>query len=154
MDRIAELHDIMKLKGGPIALAKHICETGAHGITEAEFTSALTKHAAEQHPELRPNAAFTKIYEGSIEIRRAYAVLKAAPFVANSTPLQVGGADTRDLGDESEAIAQLKQIGRDRWPTASEAQQFANAMTDPKNAALAQKAHRRPSPTTSFEFPR
>jgi hypothetical protein len=27
------------------------------------------------------------------------------------------------------------QIGRDRWPTASEAQQFANAMTDPKNAA-------------------
>ena len=80
------------------------------------------------------------------------------PFVADITPLMVGGEANRggdvNPNDPSEAIAQLKQLGRDKWPTASEAQQFANAFTDPANAALAQKAHRRPSPTTNYEFPR
>ena len=75
-------------------------------------------------------------------------------FVADLAPLVVGGEDTRDLSDESEAIAQLKQLGARKWPTASEAQQFANAFTDPVNAQLAQKAHRRPSATTSYPFPR
>ena len=46
------------------------------------------------------------------------------PFVADLTPLVVGGEDTRDLSDESEAIAQLKQLGARKWPTASEAQQL------------------------------
>jgi hypothetical protein len=76
------------------------------------------------------------------------------PFVADITPLMVGGEAAQDVDDPTEAIAQLKKLGRDKWPTASEAQQFANAFTDPANAALAQKAHRRPSPTTNYEFPR
>jgi hypothetical protein len=102
----------------------------------------------------RPDVAFSKLYQGEESVRRACAIAKAMPFVADITPLQVGGASAQNVGDPSEAIAQLKQLGRDRWPTATEAQQFANAFTDPANAALAQKAHRRPSATTSYEFPR
>jgi hypothetical protein len=76
------------------------------------------------------------------------------PFVADLAPLVVGGSDTRDLSDESEAIAQLKELGRRKWPTASEAQQFANAFTDPANARLAAKAHKRPVPSSVYAFPR
>jgi hypothetical protein len=70
------------------------------------------------------------------------------------TPMVVTGEDTRGLSDESEAIAQLKQLGARKWPSESEAKQFANAFTDPANAKLAARAHRRPSPRTSFPFPR
>jgi hypothetical protein len=70
----------------------------------------------------------------------------------------VGGVDAvreaNDATEQSKAYAQLQQIGRDRWPTASEAQQFANAMTDPNNAVLAAKAHVRPRATTSYPMPR
>jgi hypothetical protein len=76
------------------------------------------------------------------------------PFVADLSPLVVGGETAQAVDDPSEAIAQLKQLGARKWPTATEAQQFANAFTDPVNATLAQKAHRRPAPTTSYEFPR
>jgi hypothetical protein len=76
------------------------------------------------------------------------------PFVANVEPVMVGGEDTRDLSDTSKAIEQLKELGARKWPTATEAQQFANAFTDPANAKLASKAHVRPSATTSYEFPR
>jgi hypothetical protein len=75
-----------------------------------------------------------------------------------SRPLVVGGVEAAhaavDDTEQSEALAQLKQLGRDKWPSASEAQQFANAFTDPVNKELAAKAHRRPAPTTSFPFPR
>jgi hypothetical protein len=153
MDRTTELRAIAKA-GGIIAVAKAIIdENRSYGITEHEFVELATKHAKAAHPELSGAQAFAKLYENPT-VWRACNLLKSMPFVADVEPLFVGGADTRDLSDTSEAIAQLKQLGRDRWPTASEAQQFANAFTDPANAALAQKAHRRPSPTTSYEFPR
>jgi len=43
---------------------------------------------------------------------------------------------------------------RRRWPELSDAQAFARVFKDPANASLAAKAHRRPSPTTSYAFPR
>jgi hypothetical protein len=46
------------------------------------------------------------------------------------------------------ALAELHEIGRKRWPEASLAQQFTRAIEDPKNRALAGRAHRRPSPPT------
>jgi hypothetical protein len=66
----------------------------------------------------------------------------------------VGGEDTRDLSDESEAIAQLKQLGARKWPTASEAEQFERALTAPENHKLARRAVPLPKPVTSFPFPR
>jgi hypothetical protein len=138
---------------GPVSFCKAIVDRGRAPCDEAELVAALTKYASEQHPEKSPAQAFAELYKTE-SVWRACAIAKAMPFVFDDAPLMVGGTAAQDLNDPSEAIAQLRQIGRDRWPTASEAQQFANAMTDPKNAVLAAKAHRRPSPTTSFEFPR
>jgi hypothetical protein len=39
--------------------------------------------------------------------------------------------------DPEETIRQLKELGARKWPTASEAQQFARAFSDPANAELA-----------------
>jgi len=145
------LESIMK-DFGPVALCKHIADTGHSPVGEHELVAALTTAAVGLHPELSPASAFAKLYAEE-SVWRACAIAKAVE-VANVRPMQVTGEDTRDLSDESEAIAHLKELGRRKWPTATEAQQFANAMTDPKNAALAQRAHRRPGPTTSFPFPR
>jgi hypothetical protein len=140
---------------GIVALAKSMVQDQkSYGLDEHQFTQLATEHAQRVYPNDRPDVAFSKLYQSEESVRRACAIAKAMPFVADITPLQVGGASAQNVGDPSEAIAQLKQLGRDRWPTATEAQQFANAFTDPANAALAQKAHRRPSATTSYEFPR
>jgi hypothetical protein len=102
--------------------------------------------------------AFSKLYTEQSErgrtLQKSVAICKAMPFQVDVEPLVVGGADTRDLSDQSTAIEQLKQLGARKWPSASEAAQFANAFTDPANAALANRAHKRPAATTSFEWPR
>jgi hypothetical protein len=144
---------------GVVAVAKTIVrEQRSYGIDEAAFVALVTQHAKAAHPNLTEAQAFAKVYESEPSIWQACAILKTMPFVADPTPLMVGGIDAQneanDATEQSKAYAQLQQIGRDRWPTASEAQQFANAMTDSKNAALAAKVHIRPSPTTSFQFPR
>jgi hypothetical protein len=101
---------------------------------------------------------FRSLYESEESVRRACQIAKAMPFVADLTPLVVGSPDAMhaavDDTESSEAYAQLKQIGRDRWPTASEATQFTNAFSDPVNKELAAKAHRRPAATTTYPFPR
>ena len=153
MDRTTELRAIAKA-GGIVAVAKAIIdENRSYGITEHEFVALATEHAKAQHPELTDAAAFAKLYQIP-EVWQACNVLKAMPFVADVVPLVVGGTAAQNVDDPSEAIAQLKELGARKWPTATEAQQFANAFTDPVNAKLAAKAHRRPSPTTSYEFPR
>jgi hypothetical protein len=153
MDKIEPLRDVVKQRG-LIAVAKSIvAEQRSYGITEHEFVELATEYAKAQHPELSGAQAFAKLYQVP-EVWRACEVLKSMPFVADLSPLVVGGETAQAVDDPSEAIAQLKQLGARKWPTATEAQQFANAFTDPVNATLAQKAHRRPAPTTSYEFPR
>jgi hypothetical protein len=155
MDRTAELRDIAKA-GGIIAVAKAIIdENRSYGITEHEFVALVTEHEKAAHPELTEAAAFAKAYENPT-VWRACNVLKAMPFVADVVPLVVGGDAAQAVNDPSEAIAQLKQLGRDKWPTATEAQQFANAFTDPANRELALKAHRRPTapPGGAYPYPR
>ena len=144
---------------GIVALAKSMVQDQkAFGLDEHTFTQLATEHAQRVYPNDRPDVAFSKLYQSEENVRRACGVLKSMPFVADLTPLAVGGVDATHEAinntESSEAYAQLKRLGRDKWPTASEAQQFANAFTDPVNRELAAKAHRRPSPTTSYEFPR
>jgi hypothetical protein len=153
MDKIETVRDVVK-RHGIVAVAKSIvAEQRSYGITEHEFVELATEYAKAQHPELSGAQAFAKLYQVP-EVWRACEVLKSMPFVADLSPLVVGGETAQAVDDPSEAIAQLKQLGARKWPTATEAQQFANAFTDPVNATLAQKAHRRPAPTTSYEFPR
>jgi hypothetical protein len=140
---------------GIVALAKSMVQDQkSYGLDEPTFTRLATEHAQRLYPNDRPDVAFSKLYQSEESVRRACAVAKAMPFQVDLQPLMVGGEAAQDVNDPTEAIAQLQQIGRDRWPTATEAQQFANAFTDPANAALAAKAHRRPSATTNYEFPR
>jgi hypothetical protein len=146
------LEDILK-DLGPTSLCKAIVDRGRAPCDEGELVAALTKYASEQHPEKSPAQAFAELYKTE-SVWRACAIAHAAPLVADLAPLQVGGTAAQALDDPAEAIEQLKELGRRKWPSASEAQAFANAMTDPKNSAIAQRAHRRPSPTTSFAFPR
>jgi hypothetical protein len=153
MDRTTELRAIAKA-GGIIAVAKAITdENRSYGITEHEFVALATEHAKAQHPELSEAAAFSKLYEIP-EVWRACNVLKSMPFVADVTPVMVGGEDTRDLSDTSKAIEQLKQLGRDRWPTESASAQFERALTAPENHKLARRAVPIPQPTTQYPFPR
>jgi hypothetical protein len=93
-------------------------------------------------------------------LARAISVIKAGlaeQLLGGGMPVRVvGGEDTRDLSDESEAIAQLKELGARKWPSASEAQQFANAFTDPVNKEIANRAHKRPVPPAggAYAWPR
>jgi hypothetical protein len=153
MDKTETLRAIAKA-GGIIAVAKAIVdENRNYGITEHEFVELATEHAKAQHPNLTDAAAFAKIYQIP-EVWRACNVLKAMPFVANVTPVMVGGEDTRDLSDTSKAIEQLKELGARKWPMESAAAQFERALTAPENHVLARRAVPIPRATTSFPYPR
>jgi hypothetical protein len=139
---------------GIVAMAKSMVQDQkSYGLDEHQFTQLATEHAQRIYSNDRPDVAFSKLYQGEESVRRACQIAKAMPFVANVEPLVVGGADTRDLSDQSTAIEQLKQLGARKWPTATEAAQFANAFTDPANAAIAQKAHRRPTAPAGGIYP-
>jgi hypothetical protein len=76
-------------------------------------------------------------------------------------PTQVGGIGaTHEAIDseQSEAARQLTDMAEklraaSATPLSAD-QAFARVFENPKNAALAAKMHRRPSPTTSFAFPK
>jgi hypothetical protein len=153
MDKIETVRDVVK-RHGIVAVAKSIIdENRSYGITEHEFVELATEHAKAQHPELSDAAAFAKLYQIP-EVWRACNVLKSMPFVADVVPLVVGGESAQAVNDPSEAIEQLKQLGARKWPTASEAVQFENALCDPVNHKLARRAVPIPQATTSYPFPR
>jgi hypothetical protein len=142
---------------GVIAIAKMInADQDAHGLTEAELVDLIGKH--DPKPGESTAQTFARNYQANIELRKAVQIAKATMPVVSLSPEQTSSPrafhDAVSDTERSEAYQQLLEIGRDKWPTASEAQQFARAMTDPKNAELARKAHKRPAPTTSYEFPR
>ena len=112
------LESIMK-DGGPVSVCKAIVERGRSPCGEHELVAALTKAAGEQHPQLSPAQAFAELYKTEA-VWRAIGIAKSMPFVVSLEPLQVGAESAQAVNDPSEAIAQLKALGRDRWPTASE----------------------------------
>jgi hypothetical protein len=150
------LTSIMKSSGVATTCAAIVAK-GSTNFTEAELVEAVTKIAAERYPAMSPSQAFARIYaSGSDEARvlaSAIAIAKAAEL-SMLQPTMVGGTAAQDLNDPAQAIAQLKELGARKWPTASEAQQFERALTAPENHALARKAVPRPQPTTSFPMPR
>jgi hypothetical protein len=155
------VRDVVK-QYGIVALAKSMVkDQKAYGLDEHTFTQLATEHAARLYPNDRPDSAFSKLYESEESVRRAMQISKSTmPYVVDPEPLVVSGERARggdvNVDDPAEAIAHLKELGRRRWPTASEAEQFANALTDPDpvNRKLAARAHVRPSPMTSYPFPR
>jgi len=153
MDMTKALVGLMNSYGGPLAACKVIVDQGEAPCSEAELVGAISEFVGG-------DMAFAKLYEGDVTVRKAIAIAKAETFaeqlLSGGLPVSVvGGEDARDVDDPQAALdayARLLEIGKARWPNASEATQFANAFTE--NPALAQKAHRRPSATTSYPFPR
>jgi hypothetical protein len=174
MDRATELRDIEKLEAvrvekleqlakssGVFAVAKHVLAEGPSGLTNADFNRMCN---ADWQRDRRSGESYDQCFArhysapDAMDVRKADQMLKSMPFVADLTPLVVGGEANRggdvNPNDPSEAIAQLKQLGRDRWPTESESQQFERALTDPVNHKLARQAVPIPRATTSFPYPR
>jgi hypothetical protein len=126
---------------GIVALAKSMVQDQkSYGLDEHQFTQLATGHAQRLYPNDRPDVAFSKLYQGEESVRRACQIAKSMPFVVSLEPVQVGGSDAQAVNDPSEAIAQLKQLGADRWPTASAADQFERALTAPEYHKLARVA--------------
>ena len=155
-----KLSDLVKRVGITAVAAEIIKSDSAYSITEHELTDLVTEQAKRDYPTLSPAQAFTKLFteqsDAGTVLRKAFAVVKAAgaaPYF-DLRPQFVGGEDARDVDDPAKAVAQLQELGRQKWPSASEAEQFARAFDDPANAKLAAKAHRRPTPTTLYPFPK
>jgi hypothetical protein len=144
---------------GVVEIAKNIVdEQKSFRVTEEEFCRLIDTAARVTHPELGARA-FEKVYERNPLLAKAIAVIKAGlaeQLLSGGMPvLQVGGEDARDVNDPSaamEAYNELVRIGAERWSHLAPAQQFAKAFE--AYPQLAKQAHVRPSPTTSYEFPR
>ena len=160
-DEMREMRDFAKSAGGMQSIAKHVIEKGTTTLTEHEFTTLLQEHAKlHKAAGESDGAAFSRIFSApeSIDIRRAHAITKNTPAPMMSIdPVQVGGKDATDVNDARKAYDQLTALAeeqRRRSPGLSSAQAFARVFENPENVSLAARAHRRPSATTSYEFPR
>jgi hypothetical protein len=156
MSRTEALHAVTKQYGGVVKLCKNIVTTGdSIGITEAELTKLIDDEAQKTRKAgERPNAAFARFYDApeNVDLRKAVQIAKRA--LMDVTPVMVGG-DAVDVNDVAEALRQLQALAeqqRARAPWQSKEQAFA-AVFD-ANPELAAMAHRRPAPTTRYEFPR
>ena len=110
-------------------------------------------------PGERPNSAFARYYSlpENISLRKAVAIAKNAPVPALVSPEPVRLVDNVSDVDQSAAYQKLEKMAdelRTRLPHESPQQCFAKVFQDPANATLANAAHRRPVPTTSYEYPR
>jgi hypothetical protein len=151
MNRSEQLRSVVKQAGGLMPLCKRIAATGRGAVTEHELTQLVVDAAKRQHPDLSDAQAFTKMFCGP-----AGAVLQKA--VAVSKAAQVAGDDDDDE-DAAAALDQLHRLAERHHhdnPELTPDQSFARVFADPRNAALAQRAHRRPAANAKnmFPFPR
>jgi hypothetical protein len=153
--RSETLESILK-DSSPVSVCKAIVDRGRSPCGEQELVAALTKRASELHPELTEAQAFAELYKTE-SVWRACQVAKSQTLDV----MMVGGvAATHEAinnTEQSEAYQQLVDMAeklRAESPFLSADQAFAKVFEDPKHAAIAAKAHRRPSATTSYEFPR
>ena len=156
---LADLAKRISENSGTIhVMAKNIVTSGTTALTEHEFTAALTEHAKlYKRAGESVMGAFSRIFSDDVEIRKAHAICKSAARMMSMQPTQVGGADALDTNnDQSKALKQLQEMAAEqvkRSPTLTIDQAFARVFEDPANSELAAKAHRRPTPTTSYPFP-
>jgi len=152
MSRIEKLQAIAK-QHGVRNIAKLISdEIDAQGISEHEFTALMMDEAARQ------GMSFEKYFSApeQLGVRKAHQLTKSTP-VAKETLLRpvevkpvVSDSDSEEAYRQLQAMAeQLAAAGKYR----SVASAFAAVFEDQANAALAAKAHRRPSPMTNYPHP-
>jgi hypothetical protein len=151
------LKGYLKAAGSLDRLAAQIVKRGTTDIAEAEMVGMITA-TAQRESGLSEERAFSRLYTDpsprGLMLRKAVNICKAAPL--EIMPVQVGGDDV-DVNDAEKAYTQLKALAdeqRRRSPELTSDQAFARVFSDPNNAALAARAHKRPAPTTSYPFPR
>src|SRR5262249_51255108 len=142
--------------------AYNICKNSAYeslAQDQADSEAACRELSAigkKNWPSLTPAQRFARAFETNPELaKRAHkrpsvfstsyphpAVAKAMPLTNTTPATQPVFTTETDPVNPEQALAQLKEIGRQRWPSASAAQQFMNAVTDVNNADLVTAALR------------
>jgi hypothetical protein len=145
-----------------LKIAKALADAGRSFVTEHDLTKMIEQHALRDRRDGEtPEQAFARVFaaddaEGRL-FRKAIAICKQAPLQID--PLQVGGDDATDSDDPEAALAELRRLADDqrrRSPELTSEQAFGRVFADPANAALAARAHRRPTANAknAFPFPR
>jgi hypothetical protein len=138
-------------------IAKYIITKGADGISEFEFTKMLTGHAElnRRTGESIP-AAFSRIFTDpeNVELRKAYQITKGFNTMETTpTSVEVGSIAVADDSKAAyDALMKMAEAQHRLAPTLTIQQLFSRAFE--ANPELAAKAHQRPTPTTSYAFPR
>jgi hypothetical protein len=109
-------------KAGIVGLAKAISSDGdPRGLDEHSWVDLVTSHALCEHPRLSGAQAFSKEFteqspEGAL-LRQPHAIVKRGQFAEPED----------DDSDRDEAIRELQEIGKRKWPSLKPPQQFSRA---------------------------
>jgi hypothetical protein len=152
MDRSQHVRAAVRKAGGVFPLCKSIIAKGATDIdiTEHELTQLIVDAAKREYPDLSDAQAFAKAFSAAGQngetLRKAVAIAKTA---------QVGGDDA-DAEDAAAALEELHRLAerhhRDN-PELTPEQSFARVFADPRHAALAHRAHKRPTANEKMFYP-
>jgi len=149
-----ELRDAIEIAKGAL-LADAV--TAAAEKDAAEACAELTKIGKARWPSLTPAQRFARAFETNPEIakrahRRPGPSTSFPQPVAKMPLVNVDGVTLTpqyvtetNVDSLEKALEQLRALGRQKWPTLSEAQSFLNAVTDPENAPLVRAALHRPT---------
>jgi hypothetical protein len=141
-----------------VTIAKALVDTGrSFRVTEHDLTKMIEEYALRSRLSGEsPEQAFSRVFAADDAEGRLF---RKAVAVAKQAPLQVVGDDATDSDDPAAAVAQLERLAaalRRHSPELTEEQAFDRVFVDPANAALAARAHRRPTANAknAFPFPR
>jgi hypothetical protein len=158
MDRIEELASVMK-SAGLETFCTGLIANDSEGVSEPDLVAAATRYAKGLYPDLNGPAAFSRLYESDVTLRKAVQVAKAWPMPMSLEPMVATGASgfpsTRlrpgsspgradDAGDVdsvgvSDAYQQLMRlVEQQRRTHETSAQAFARIYSDPGNRHLAE----------------
>jgi hypothetical protein len=144
------LKGYVRSAGGVIPLCKRIVAKGTTDITEHELTQLAVDAAKREYGISDDAKAFTRMFTDTgptgETLRKAVQVAKVA---------QVGG-DDGDADDAAEALDELHRLAERHHrenPELTPDQSFARIFADPRNAALAHRAHKRPVANEKMLYP-
>jgi hypothetical protein len=162
MNRTDQLKSIVKDFGLTRLCKRFIDDNDAHSISEIELHDMAMDEARKQFPNDRPDKAFTKHFNGNIELRKALAIAKDQQFAQSlrksfpdvmsiePTSTEVGSTDVEDDSrDAYEKLMEMAEAQRAKAPWLSTSQLFERVFSDPANAKLAARAHRRPNASST-----
>jgi hypothetical protein len=143
------VRDVVKQYGITALCKSMVQDQKSYGLDESSFTALVVDFAKRDAPAGETEAqSFTRLFtaptEEGVLLRKAHALAKETTWL-DLQPMVISGGDMRDDDDREQALKQLAEIGRRMAPTATPEKQFDLAFSDPKNAALASRAHVRPS---------